>query len=289
MGSKPASRLKPGLYIVATPIGHADDISLRALDVLGSVSRVACEDTRTTGKLLARHGIHTKLIPYHEHNAESMRPALLARLEHGETIALVSDAGTPLISDPGYKLVRTAINRGLNVTSVPGPSAPIMALTLSGLPSDRFFFAGFLPTRPGARRKALSELSSIPATLLILEAPHRLAKSLADMAEILGARPAAVARELTKLYEEVRRANLDDLARHYAEAGAPKGEIVVIIGPPEARPAAESWDAAEIDDRLKALLETHSVREAAAALAAETGMPRRTLYARAVALSKDSP
>jgi 16S rRNA (cytidine1402-2'-O)-methyltransferase len=284
MRSKPTSKLRPGLYIVSTPIGNMDDISLRALDTLAGVDRIACEDTRHTGKLLERHGINARLLPYHEHNAEHMRPAIMARLTHGETLALVSDAGTPLISDPGYKLVRKVIASGIYVTALPGPSAALMALTLSGLPSDRFMYAGFLPPKSGARRKALGELAAINATLIIFESPRRLAASLADMTEMLGARDIAVAREMTKLHEEVVRGDLADLAAHYADISAPKGEIVIVVGPPAAPP--ELTDEF-LDARLTELLQSASVRDAASQLAAESGLARRDLYTRALLLSGD--
>ncbi len=281
-GSKPASRPGPGLPLVAPPIGTLGDITLRALETLREVDLIACEDTRTTGVLLARHGISTRTTPYHEHNAERVRPGLIEKLAAGRRIALVSDAGTPLVSDPGYKLVCAAIEAGVAVSTCPGPSAVLAALTLSGLPSDRFFFAGFLPARGAARRTALAELAPIKATLIALEAPHRLSESLADMARVLGPRPAAVARELTKRFEEVRRGGLDELAAYYEEAGAPRGELVVVIGPPGEANAAPSDEA--IDARLRTLLETSRVREAAAQLAAETGLKRRELYARALKL-----
>ena len=285
-GSKPDSDLPPGLYLVATPIGNLGDITLRALETLRAADLIACEDTRTTGVLLAHYGIDRPTTAYHEHNAERARPRLIEQLQRGGRVALVSDAGTPLISDPGYKLVVAALEADIEVTTCPGPSAVIAALSLAGLPTDRFLMVGFLPPRAAARRTALQALKSIEATLIVLEAPHRLAESLVDMAAVLGSRPAAVARELTKRFEEVRRAPLDALAEHYREAGAPKGEIVVVIGPPlEATPALDD-DA--IEERLRTLLASHRVGEAAALLAAETGLPRRTLYARALKLAPRS-
>jgi len=277
-GRQPAE----GLVIVATPIGNRHDITLRALALLASVDLVACEDTRVTGKLLTLHGIRAKLQAYHEHNAASVRPLLLARLAKGERIALVSDAGTPLVSDPGYKLVRAAIAAGIPVGVAPGPSAVLAALVLSGLPSDRFFFAGFLPPREAARRSALSELAPIRASLIFFEAPSRLAEALADMAAVLGDRDAAVARELTKLFEEVRRDRLSALAAHYRDAGPPKGELVVTVGPPA---AVEAPAAADLDEQLRAALAAHSLRDAVAAVAAATGLPRRAVYRRALALT----
>ena len=273
----------PGLYLVATPIGNLGDISIRAIATLRAADVVACEDTRMTSRLLQRYGIETRMVPYHEHNAERARPALLARLRDGGRIALVSDAGTPLISDPGYKLVAAALAEGLPVTGVPGASAALTALQLSGLPPDRFLFAGFLPSRSAARRTALQEIAAVPATLVLYESPQRLPESLVDMIAVLGDRPAAVARELTKRFEEVRRATLAELAAHYATAGPPRGEVVVVVGPPLAAPPA----AADLDALLRAALADRSVREAAAQVAAATGLPRRTVYARALALQRE--
>ncbi|HEY1719696.1 MAG TPA: 16S rRNA (cytidine(1402)-2'-O)-methyltransferase [Magnetospirillaceae bacterium] len=273
--------LSPGLYLVSTPIGNLGDMTKRALDTLAQVELVACEDTRMTGKLLTLLGVKASLTPYHEHNAERARPAIIARLQDGAAVALVSDAGTPLLSDPGYRLVRACLDEGLPVTSVPGASAVLPALQLSGLPSDRFFFAGFLPNKTVARRKELGGLASVPATLVFYESPQRLAESLADMAEVLGARDAAVARELTKLHEETRRGTLAELTAHYAAADTPKGEIVIVIGPP-ADDAAP--DAASVDAMLTEALRTLSVREAAAQVTAMTGLPRRVIYTRALEL-----
>lgn len=260
------------------------DISSRAVTTLRAADVVACEDTRVTGKLLSLLGVSAPLTAYHEHNAERAGPALLERLRRGEVVALVSDAGMPLVSDPGYRLVRGCIDEGLGVTVVPGPSAALTALALSGLPPDRFLFAGFLPAKASARRKELEALKAVPATLILFESPHRLAEALADMVAVLGARPAAVARELTKLFEEVRRGSLADLATHYAEAGGPRGEVVVVIGPPgEAPPPAEE----DVDERLRRALAAASLRDAVDRVAAETGLPRRQVYARAVALSRE--
>lgn len=283
-GSK---RPAPGLYLVATPIGNARDITLRALDLLASVDLVACEDTRMTARLLGLHGITATLTAYHDHNAARARPALLARLMDGASVALVSDAGTPLISDPGYRLVHDAREAGIAVTTAPGPSAPVAALTISGLPTDRFYFAGFLPPKRAARRRALEKLAGVDATLLVFESARRLAAALADMADILGPRPAVVTREITKMFEEARRGTLDVLADHYGEAGPPKGEIVIVIGPPDANAGALDDDA--VDALLKAALAGHSLRDAAAQVAADTGLPRRRLYSRALELSKGRP
>jgi 16S rRNA (cytidine1402-2'-O)-methyltransferase len=272
--------LAAGLYVLATPIGNARDISLRALDVLKRCSVIAAEDTRVTSKLLAIHGIQKSLIPYNDHNGPEMRPGILARLEQGEAVALVSDAGTPLVSDPGYKLVREVIAAGLSVVAIPGASAVLTGLALSGLPSDRFLFAGFLPSKAGERQSALEELKSLRATLIFFESAQRLSETLAAMAQVLGERSAAVARELTKLHEEVRRGPLGELAAHYAKAGAPKGEVTLLVGPP----AQAATDMAKVDAALKAALAFMPVKAAAEMIAALTGVPRRQLYDRALEL-----
>jgi 16S rRNA (cytidine1402-2'-O)-methyltransferase len=283
MNEKPLSaRLAPGLYVTATPIGNAGDVTLRALDVLARADLVLCEDTRVTAKLFAIHDIRAKTAPYHDHNAAEMRPRVLARLAAGEAVALVSDAGTPLVSDPGLKLVREAIAEGHTVTALPGASSVLAALTLAGLPTDRFFFAGFLSAKQEARRTELAELAAIPSTLVFLESANRLAASLADMASALGPREAAVARELTKKFEEVRRGLLPDLAAHYEEAGAPKGEIVVVVGPPEKRAAL---CAHEIDAMLENALRRSSLKDAVAEVVSVTGLPRREVYARALEIA----
>jgi len=276
-------KLAPGLHVAATPIGNLGDVTLRLLDALAAADLVACEDTRVTEKLLGRYGIAAKLLPYHEHNAAAMRPRLLAALAAGQAVLLVSDAGTPLISDPGFKLVRDAIEAGHPVIALPGPSAVTAALSIAGLPTDRFLFAGFLSSKSAARRTAIAELAPIQATLVLLESPARLAESLADLAAGLGPRPAAVTRELTKRFEEVRRGTLAELAAHYADAGPPKGEITLVIGPPAAAAPAETVD---IDDALRAAMEKFRLSEAVALVAAETGLPRKTVYARALALGR---
>ncbi|MGD9615838.1 MAG: 16S rRNA (cytidine(1402)-2'-O)-methyltransferase [Alphaproteobacteria bacterium] len=283
---QPAHELAPGLHLVATPIGNLGDITLRALWVLRGVDRILCEDTRVTARLLARFGIDKPLDPYHDHNADRVRPAVLDALRRGEKLALVSDAGTPLVSDPGFKLVRAALAEDLPVTAAPGPSAALTALILSGLPPDRFLFAGFLPSRSAARRRALAQWAALDATLIFFEGPSRLAASLADMAEILGAREGAVARELTKRHEEIRRRPLDALARHYRDCGPPRGEAVIVVGPPEDAPAPAEED---VKARLRTLLAGHSLRDAVALLADETGIARRTLYEHALALTHEEP
>lgn len=274
--------LAPGLYLVATPIGNLGDITLRAISVLRRASVIACEDSRVTRKLLAAHGIATPLTPYHEHNAARARPGLIRRMQDGAAVALVSDAGTPLVSDPGYKLVTEARAAGLMVTALPGPSAALAALTLSGLPSDAFFFAGFLPPRSAARKRALAALAAVPGSLVFFESARRLADFLADAAAVLGPRPAAVCRELTKLYEDVVAGPLDALARRYGGTEAPKGEIVVVVGPPA--PADAAAAEAGLDALLKDALAVHSLRDAVDRVAAETGLPRRKVYARALDL-----
>ncbi len=268
--------LAPGLYITATPIGHASDISLRALAVLNGVDLIAAEDTRVTSKLLSIHGISKKLLPYNDHNAAQERPRLLARLKAGERIALVSDAGTPLVSDPGFKLVRAVIEEGLPVHAIPGPSAVLTGLMLAGLPSDRFLFAGFLPVRAGERASALEELKTVRATLIFFESGPRLGESLSQMSQVLGIRSAAVARELTKLHEEVRRGTLADLAAQYADAPAPKGEVTVLVSPPH----APEVDMGKLDAALDAALPFMPLKAASDMLAGLFDIPRKEIYAR---------
>ena len=281
-GKAVPATFSPGLYVVATPIGNARDITLRALDLLASADIIACEDSRVTRKLLLIHGIETPTLAYHDHNAARMRPRLMERLNKGEIVALVSDAGTPLISDPGYRLVNEVRAADIAVTALPGASAPMAALASAGMPTDRFLFAGFLPGKTVARRRTLAELAVVPATLVFFEAAPRLAASLADMGLELGPRAAAVLRELTKKFEEARHGTLSDLAAHYQAVGPPKGEIVVLVAPPDDK--AESLDPAEIDAMLQAALGQGSVKDAAKALAEQTGLPRRDLYNRALEL-----
>ena len=276
--------LAAGLYILATPIGNARDISLRALDTLKGCDVIAAEDTRVTSKLLSIHGVSKPLIAYNDHNAPEMRPRILARLAQGEVVALVSDAGTPLVSDPGYKLVRAAIEAGANVVSIPGPSAVLAGLTLSGLPSDRFLFAGFLPSRQGERKSALEELKSVRATLIIFESAQRLSESLAAMAEVLGDRPCAMTRELTKMHEEVRRGSLSELAAHYDKAGAPRGEVTLLVGPP----GEAVTDDAKIDAALASALAFMPVKAAANLIADLTDGSRKKIYDRALDLKDEN-
>ena len=270
-----------GLYILATPIGNARDITLRALETLKGCDVIAAEDTRVTAKLLAIHGISKPLIPYNDHNGAQMRPKILARLEQGQAVALVSDAGTPLVSDPGYKLVREAIAAGANIVALPGPSAVLAGLALSGLPTDRFLFAGFLPSKAGMRKSMLEELGGVRATLIFFESAQRLEDSLPALVEVLGDRQAVVARELTKLHEEARRGRLRELAVHYAKAGAPKGEVTLLVAPPD---VAASPGSARIDAALKAALAFMPVKAAAEMIANLTDGSRTALYARALEL-----
>lgn len=274
--------LKAGLHLVATPIGHLGDCSPRSLETLEQADLVLCEDSRVTGKLLKLKGIERSLWSYHEHNAARMRPRILDHLSRGESVALASDAGTPLVSDPGYKLVRDVIEAGHEVLVVPGPSAALAALIVSGLPTDRFLFAGFLPPRSSARRRAIGELASVPTTLIWFESAKRLAATLTDLADVLGPRPAAVARELTKTFEEVRRGSLAELARAIAEEKTPRGEIVIVVGPPGAEADAESDEA--IDDALRLALETMGPSAAAASIAQRSDRSRKKLYQRALQL-----
>jgi 16S rRNA (cytidine1402-2'-O)-methyltransferase len=280
------SKLPPGLYIVATPIGNLGDMSERALETLRGASVIACEDSRVTGKLCSLMGISARLLPYHEHNAERARPAILERLRAKEAVALVSDAGTPLISDPGFKLVRACREEGFPVIAIPGPSALLTALVISGLPCDRFLFAGFLPNKKGARRSELQELANLRATLAFYESPRRLAESLADMAETLGGeRQAVVARELTKLFEEIRTGTINELAAQYAKETPPKGEVTLLVGPPLAGSAEAS--AQDIEQALRKAMTSMHLKDAVAAVAAASGRNKREVYAAALALKDE--
>jgi 16S rRNA (cytidine1402-2'-O)-methyltransferase len=269
--------LEDGLYVTATPIGNARDISLRALDALRRCDAILAEDTRNTAKLLAIHQISRPLIVYNDHNARRMRPQLLGRLAKGERLALVSDAGTPLVSDPGYKLVREAIAAGAKIHVLPGASAAIAALVVSGLPPDRFSFIGFLPATRHARRAALEDMKAIPSTLVFFEAPQRLRETLEDMLSVLGDREAAVARELTKLHEDIRRGKLHELILYY-ENDAPRGEVTVVLGPPEATEA----DFGKADRLLEKAMAFMPVRAAVDLVGEALDMPRKTIYARAL-------
>ncbi len=276
-----APAIPPGLYIVATPIGNLGDITIRALDTLAGADLVACEDTRVTRKLLTRYGIETQVLSYHEHSGPRSHERLLERLAEGKSVALVSDAGTPLISDPGYRLVVDAAAAGHPVVPIPGASSLVTALSAAGLPAEAVLYAGFLPSKANARRKRLAELAEVPATLVLFESPNRIAALLADAAAELGAeRPAAICRELTKLHETFDRATLSDLALRY-EAAKVKGEVVLVVAPPQMRQAPKPDDT---DAALRTALATMSVKEAARAVAAATGLPRRDLYQKALAL-----
>ncbi|WP_159586981.1 16S rRNA (cytidine(1402)-2'-O)-methyltransferase [Chelativorans xinjiangense] len=278
-----APPLQPALYLVATPIGNLSDITLRALETLAGADMLACEDTRVTRVLLQRYGIRRRMTAYHEHNEAEAAPRLIAAIEEGKSVALASDAGTPLVSDPGFRLVQAAQEKGLRVVPVPGPSAVLAALTASGLPTDSFLFAGFLPAKTRQRENRLEALAAAPATLVFFESPRRLAASLGAMEGVLGKRQAAVARELTKAFEEVRRGTLDALAAHYAEAGAPKGEVVVCVAPPgEAGPA----DAEETDRLLLALAAEMPAAKAAGEAARMTGGRKSELYQRLLELKE---
>jgi 16S rRNA (cytidine1402-2'-O)-methyltransferase len=277
------SKLEPALYVVATPIGNLGDVTERARATLAAADAVLCEDTRVTGRLLGRLGLKRPMLVYNDHNAARARPGLLDRLQGGQVLALVSDAGTPCISDPGYKLVREALAAGIPVRAVPGPSSAIAALSVSGLPTDRFLFLGFLPSRRAARRNALAEVAGIRATLVLFEAPGRLAALLDDAAELLGEREAVVARELTKLFEEQRRGKLGELAAIYAEGPPPRGEIVVVIGPGQ---ADVETDQGEVDRLLESASATLPPRRAASAVAEATGRPANELYARLLELRR---
>jgi 16S rRNA (cytidine1402-2'-O)-methyltransferase len=265
-----------GLYLVATPIGNLADISLRALSVLAGADLIAAEDTRHSRKLLSHFGIKAELTPYHEHNAAKERPRLLARIRAGFSVALISDAGTPLISDPGYKLVREALAAGLSVTSIPGPSAVLAGLTSAGLPTDTFLFAGFLPVKSGPRRKRFEELKPVPATLVFFETASRLGAALSDMAQVFGAREAAVAKELTKLHESIARGAPAELAAQLESSAALKGEFVVLVGPPSPDEGLVGDDA--IVASLKQALKHESFRDAVRSVAEKFHLKRSRVY-----------
>jgi 16S rRNA (cytidine1402-2'-O)-methyltransferase len=271
----------PGLYIVATPIGNLGDITVRALATLASVETILCEDTRTTARLLERYAIRTRTSPYHEHNAEKVRPAILERLADGAVIALVSDAGMPLVSDPGYRLVKEAVDRGIAVTACPGPSAVLTGLALSGLPTDRFLFAGFVPPKHGERARVFAELADVRATLIFFESPHRIVETLTELASALPGRPVAVTRELTKLHEEVLRGSAAEVATRLAARPAVKGEITLLIGPP-GEPEAASQD--DIDRAIAEALKAMPASKAAAQVAKQLGLGKAQVYDRILAL-----
>lgn len=276
--------MKPGFYLVATPIGNLRDITFRALDVLSSVDLIICEDTRVTGKLMNAYGFKKKMQVYNDHSTDYQREALINAVAGGQSVAVLSDAGTPLVSDPGYKLVRGAVKQDLYVTSIPGPNAALPALQLSGLPTDQFSFLGFLPPKSAARQTALQKWEVAPGSLIIYETGPRLLDSLQDMHTVFGNREAAVMRELTKMYEEVQRGTLEDLIHHYAARGAPKGEIVVVLG----HALAEVISTESIEKQLKKALENMSVRDAAEMVSQATGKPKKTIYTLALKLASHS-
>ncbi len=276
-------KIESGLYIVSTPIGNLGDMTFRARDILEQADIIACEDTRVTGKLLAHFQIKSPTMSYHDHNEQKVLPQLLKHLAEGQIVALVSDAGTPLISDPGYRLVKEAREAGHMVSSIPGASAVLAALASAGLPTDRFMFAGFLPGKTRARQKMLEELSAVKATLVFYESAKRLKDSLRDILDVLGDRQAAVCRELTKLFEEVRRGSIAALVGHYNQADRPKGEIVIIIGPPVAAEVTPD----QLDDALSHALAHLSVKEAVASVTYTLGLKRKQVYARALKLSEN--
>jgi 16S rRNA (cytidine1402-2'-O)-methyltransferase len=277
-----APKAAPGLHLVATPIGNLGDITLRALETLAGVDIIACEDTRMTRRLTERYAISAQLKPYHEHNAALARPKILERLAQGASIALVSDAGTPLISDPGFKLVREVCAAGYSVIALPGPSSVLAALSVAALPTDRFFFEGFLPHKETARRARLTELTRIDATLVMFESGNRVQDTLADLAAIMGERDAAICREMTKLHEDIRRAPVSQLAQS-ADTLETRGEFVLVIGPPA---GASIMAADELDNLLLTSLKRDSVKDAVAHAVELSGRPRREIYARALELAK---
>jgi len=280
-------KLNAGLYVVATPIGNLGDITRRAIETLAAADLIACEDTRVTAKLMNAFLLKKPLIPYHEHNGAAQRPKILSKIKDGGVVVLVSDAGTPLISDPGYKLVEEAHAESLNVIAIPGPSAVITALSLAGLPTNKFLFLGFPPNKKKARRDWFEAESSSAATLVFYENNKRLPACLADAAAVFGNRPAAVCRELTKKFEEVVKDNLEGLAEHYAAVGPPKGEIVVVIEGLAKTPKDEGANLPEIDRALTLALEHMSVKSAAAFVAELMDIRRKMVYSRALELAKD--
>ena len=275
-----AEPLAPGLYVVATPIGNLGDITVRALATLAAAETVLCEDTRTSGKLMERFVIKTKLSPYHEHNAQKARPHILERLQQGATIALISDAGMPLVSDPGYRLVKEAVELGIPVTACPGPSAVLTGLALSGLPTDRFLFAGFVPQKQGERRRLFEEFAKLKATLIFFESPHRIIETLHDLAMALPGRAVAVTRELTKLHEEVLRGTAFGIAEQLAARASVKGEITLLVGPPQEDEAVSDED---LDEAITQALASMPASKAASELAKRFNLNRQDIYQRILA------
>ena len=272
-----------GLYLVATPIGNLEDITVRALKILKKSTIIACEDRRVTSKLLKLLGIKTPLLlSYHDHNARQMGPLIIEKMLNGDMVSLVSDAGTPLLSDPGYLLVRECIEKNIPITIIPGPSAFLSALQLSGIPSENFYFSGFLPAKKKARLEILQSLSSLNTTLIFYEAPHRLIESLEDMNKVLGSRKASISREITKLFEETKREDLSSLTQYYNENGAPKGEIVIVIAPPH-----KKSEKINPDQLIAEFLETHSLKDSVQEVSAMTGLSKKEIYIKALSQSKD--
>ncbi len=272
-----------GLYIVSTPIGNLSDITMRALDILKLVDLIVCEDTRVSGNLLTHYGIKKPLISYNDYNASERRPEIFAAINNGKRVALISDAGTPLISDPGYKLVREALEQNIYVTAIPGASSVLTALCLSGLPSNSFYFGGFLPSKSEALRSYIETIANIPSTLIFFESARRLEESLIALHAALSDRQAAIVRELTKLYEESKRGKLSELIENIKQDGAPKGEVVLVIAPPEQEKAINDET---IESQLKILLESHSVKEAAGIIAEQTDRPRKEIYSIALKIKQ---
>lgn len=281
-----AQSIDAGLHVVATPIGNLGDITIRALNVLAAADYILCEDTRITSRLLERYGIRNTMKPYHEHNAENVRPAIIAALQDGKSFALVSDAGVPLVSDPGYRLVQSCIAEGLVVTGVPGASATLTALALSGLPTDCFTFIGFLPQKSKARREMLLSFKKLPSTLIAFESPHRIIDALADVAAALGDRPLAVARELTKIHEEVLRGTALEVAAVLATRGSVKGEIVLVIGP--AQGEIEVIAEEDIESAIAAALQDYAASKAATIVAKNLGLKKEDIYARILKLKGEA-
>jgi 16S rRNA (cytidine1402-2'-O)-methyltransferase len=280
-GEFEAEKLPAGLYVTATPIGHLGDVTLRALATMAAADILLCEDTRTTGKLLERYGIRTRLMAYHEHNAAKVRPAILRALSEGQAIALVSDAGMPLVSDPGYRLVGDCVAEAIPVTAIPGASAVLMALALSGLPTDRFVFLGFLPAKTAERKKLLTEFMGVKATLIAFESPHRIVDALADVADVLNNRRVAVSRELTKLHEEVLRGTAHEVQAILAARPSVKGEITVVIAPPDQ--SAPQVSDEDIEAAIDAALDTMPAAKAAANIAKRFELAKKDIYARILA------
>lgn len=278
------TNINAGLYIVSTPIGNTQDITLRALNVLDQAEFIACEDTRVTGKLLNLFNIKAKLKSYHEYNAPRVRPLLIEILKRGQTVALVSDAGTPLISDPGLKLVQACYESNIPVIPIPGASAILSALVVAGLPTDRFFFVGFLPNKKNARLNSLKMLSKIPATLVFMESPRRFSGFLSDASKIIGSRLCVIARELTKIHEEVRRGTVKELALFYQNEEAPKGEGMVLIGPPSEEEKNKSKDL--LDEEIKIALKSKTLRDTVSIVVKKTGLTKKTVYSKALEISK---